>query len=279
MNIAGAPSFIIIGAVKAATTWIAHQLRSRDDVFLPGPEPHYFSRDYARGPDWYARCFDGARPGQRIGEKSADYLAHESAAARIAKDLPGTRLIAQLRNPVDRAYSDYCMLYRRGQVSGNVAAELDPARTTQPRFLNDGLYAKHLARFFDHFPADHVEIILHDAIRIAPEQCAARVAAFLNLPPHPLADAEQRHNDSASAVLPLALRRLPAPIKGLAAPLRNNAAFRSIRGMFARPVDYPAFTPDVRARVQEYYRDDIARLQRMIGRDLTHWLNPVAEAA
>ena len=95
------PQFLIIGAVKAATTWVADQLRARDDVFLPGPEPHYFSRAYNRGENWYESLFGEARAGQLIGEKSADYLADSQAPARAAALLPNATLIAQLRNPVD----------------------------------------------------------------------------------------------------------------------------------------------------------------------------------
>ena len=111
------PQFLIIGAVKAATTWIADQLRARDDVFMPGPEPHYFSRDYDRGATWYASLFADARADQLIGEKSADYLADSEAPARAAALLPDAMLIAQLRNPVDRAYSDYCMSAAPGRAT------------------------------------------------------------------------------------------------------------------------------------------------------------------
>src|SRR5690349_5454229 len=137
------PQFLIIGAVKAATTWIADQLRARDDVFMPGPEPHYFSRVHDRGDDWYASLFAEARAGQMIGEKSADYLADANAPARVAALLPDAILIAQLRNPVDRAYSDYCMHFRRGYVGRDVERYLGK-RPETPRFLQSGLYARHI---------------------------------------------------------------------------------------------------------------------------------------
>ena len=82
------PEFAIIGAVKGATTWVAHQLRSQPGIFLPQQEPHYFSTAFDRGIDWYANLFREAPAGARIGEKSADYLAHPWAAARLAALLP-----------------------------------------------------------------------------------------------------------------------------------------------------------------------------------------------
>ena len=68
------------------------------------------------GPDWYAAQFAGARTDQLIGEKSASYLADARVPARLRAVLPEARLIVQLRNPIERAYSDYCMLLRRGEV-------------------------------------------------------------------------------------------------------------------------------------------------------------------
>src|SRR3546814_15036318 len=84
---------------------------------MPGPEPHYFSTEFHRGPDWYEDFFAAADADQVVGEKSADYLAHPEAARRIAQRLPEARLVVPLRNPIARASSDYCMFFRRGAVS------------------------------------------------------------------------------------------------------------------------------------------------------------------
>ena len=56
------PEFIVIGAVKAATTWIAHHLRQNPAIYMPGPEPHFFSSEYDRGSDWYRSLFAEASP-------------------------------------------------------------------------------------------------------------------------------------------------------------------------------------------------------------------------
>lgn len=265
------PQFLIIGAVKAATTWIADQLRARDDVFMPGPEPHYFSRDYDRGENWYASLFAEARTDQLIGEKSADYLAESDAPARAAALLPDAMLIAQLRNPVDRAYSDYCMLYRRGHVGSDVERYLD-TRSAIPRFLQNGLYARHIARWRDHFPADRLKIILYDDIRAEPELVLAEVLGALQL--SPVIDAERvkrRSNDSEAPLVPLPLRRLPQSIKNLVAPFRGNPAFEATRRLFARSIEYPRLTTDLRKRLNDYYADDVAQLGRILDRDLSAW--------
>ena len=141
------PDFVIIGATKAATTWLSHNLGAHPEVFLPSQELHYFSRFHEKGDEWYGAHFRGARQTQLIGEKSASYLPHPEAPQRLRHLLPRARLIAQLRNPIERAYSDYCMHYRRGEVSRDIERYLDPARTPIPRLLDDGFYHRHLTNF------------------------------------------------------------------------------------------------------------------------------------
>jgi hypothetical protein len=103
------PDFVIIGATKSATTWLSSNLSAHPRVFLPSPELHYFSRHYDKGEEWYRSHFADARDGQLIGEKSASYLPDAQTPHRLHRLLPKARLIAQLRNPIERAYSDYCM--------------------------------------------------------------------------------------------------------------------------------------------------------------------------
>lgn len=271
MNERQLPRFLIIGAVKAATTWVADQLRARDDVFLPGPEPHYFSRFHDRGTDWYASLFANAGRDQLIGEKSADYLADSEAPARVAALLPDAMLIAQLRNPVDRAYSHYCMHFRRGYVGGDVERHLD-TRAGTPYFLQSGLYAHHIARWRDHFPAERLKIILYDDIRAEPARVLTGICRLLHLPP--AVDAEsvrKRSNDSEAPLVPRPFRRLPQPIKDLVAPLRGHPAFEATRRLMARPIVYPRLTSDLRLRLNDYYADDVAKLERLLDRDLSAW--------
>lgn len=268
------PEFLIIGAAKAATTWIANQLRARPDVFIPGPEPHYFSREYDRGEQWYRAWFEDSRADQLVGEKSADYLADPQVPERIAKLLPDAKIVVQLRNPVDRAYSDYCMLYRRGTVSGEIHKFLGSQDNTQPRFLNDGLYNQHLRRFLDYFPADKVKIILYDDIRTTPEEVVTEVNVFLGLP-----DLEsgvqlvERANVKDAPLLPLAMRRTLAPAKRLVAPLRSKPWFKAVHGVLSKEMPYPALSPDLKRSMRDFYAKDVQGLGSLLQRDLSHWLS------
>lgn len=266
------PEFVIIGAAKAATTWIVHQLQQHPQVFLPGPEPHYFSTEYENGHKWYADWFADAAPEQVIGEKSADYLAHPLAAQRLQALLPDAQLLVQLRNPIERAYSDYCMLFRRGTVGGPPEKYLQRG-AERSRFLDDGLYHLHLSRFLDLYPREQIALILHEDIKREPEAIIKQVCGHLGLQPHVAAqEVGARVNDSDAPTLPLTMRRLLAPAKPIVAPLRRQSWFRSAHAALARRPNYPPFTNDLRRRLRDFYAADIEKLGPMLGRDVSRWL-------
>jgi Sulfotransferase domain len=268
------PSFVIIGAAKAATTWLRNQLEARSDVSLPKQEPHYFTREYARGEAWYREWFAGAGEGQMVGEKSADYLADPAVPERMHQLLPEAKLIVQLRNPVDRAYSDYCMLYRRGTVGKDIRTYLDPARQSpEPRFLDHGAYHRHLTKFLEFYSGSRLKVLIYEDIKNKPEQAFREVEEFLELPlsevPRPLV---ANANVKDAPLLPLPLRRALAPAKHWVEPLRSQAWFKAIRGAFARELEYPALPDDLRLALCDHFAQDIANLERLIGRDLGHWM-------
>ncbi len=282
MDAKGKPHFVIIGAVKAATTWTARQLAQHPSIFIPGPEPHYFSSEYERGPDWYSSFFADAPAGAVIGEKSADYLAHPMAAERIASDLPEARLVVQLRNPIERAYSDYCMLYRRGttqKAPGAYFSERQDGDGFGARFLSGGLYAEHLARFLDRFAREQLLVLLYEGISDEPRGTLIRIAEHIGIDGPASGPAMARENDGAARMLPLPMRKALRPFKKAAAPLRGQDWFKSLRGIFARQIAYPPLEIEARNFLSDYYRSDIKELGAMIGRDLSPWLSPPAPAA
>jgi len=274
------PAFIIIGAVKGATTWIAHQLREHPDLWLPNAEPHFFSTEYHRGPEWYASLFAAAPAGRILGEKSADYLAHPDAPARIAHRLPQARLIVQLRDPVQRAYSDYCMLYRRGMVGNDPRKHLTGDGAHTSRFLVGGMYGAHIKRYMNHFAREQLLVVLYETLSHSAESVLANVCQHIGVRSHvaPAAIAA-RKNDGAADLLPLSLRRILQPLRPVLDPLRSIPLFAQMRASLAAPMVYPPLINETRQIMRDFYRDDILWLQDFLEQDLCAWLSDSASPA
>ena len=244
---------------------------------MPKDEPHYFNRNFALGDEWYRSLFAQARPGQRLGEKSASYLASTEVPERLASLLPRARLIVQLRNPIERAYSDYCMLFRRGEVSARIEDHLDPLRAARGRFIADGEYAAHLSRWFSHYAREQFLVLVHDDICANPGASFDAVARFLSLEAGPVSNLTEAVKVKESPTLPPSMRRMLLPFKSMAAPFRAQRWFSSIHGLLARPVEYPPLPDELRKRLRDHYRSDVARLEHMLGRTVT-WMDAVASS-
>ncbi|WP_226637337.1 sulfotransferase family protein [Novosphingobium profundi] len=269
--------FVIIGAAKSATTWLQKQLQSDPGVYMPDPELHYFSREYARGQDWYLSQFDTDPAARTVGEKSNSYLYSPEAAARLHRHLPNVKLVAQLRNPVERAYSGYCMLFRRGEVGSDITSYLDPATSENMQLLGSGNFAEHLKPYIELFGQERLLVLFFEGVMGNPDAQMALVRSHLGLPSRPLAsEGGGKVKDKTVPLVPPILRKRLAWMKPLARPLRGTPAFESMRGLIARRVQYPPLTEDLRKRLNDYYSPSIEALERISGQSLRHWYGPTA---
>jgi hypothetical protein len=185
------PDFIIIGAQKGGTTTF-YGLLTRHPNVEPAAirELHFFDRSdrFDKGVEWYRRCFPPPRwnNGRRsiTGEKTPFYLFHPHVPERMAEVIPQARLIALLRNPVDRAYSQYHHDIRRAQASG----------TTEPRtfeeaieqhdssYLPRGIYVDQLLRWSEYFGKEQMLILKSEDFFEHTTQTMTLVQDFLDLP-------------------------------------------------------------------------------------------------
>lgn len=253
--------FLIIGAAKCATTWLQMSLMQTPAIYMPGPELHFFSREYNRGMAWYRDQFEDCETAELIGEKSNSYLTEPEAAGRISRDCPEVRLIVQMRDPVQRAYSDYCMLFRRGSVSGDIRQYLDPDVASGDRFLNDGRYAIHLRRFYDLFPAEDILLLAYEDIRSSPQEQLHKVGAHIGSTPSLGAPVQDRVKDKKAHVVPRGLRRVLAPFRPVLDPLRLSWPMRTLRNAVARKVNYPTLPVDIAKKMADFYSQDIEDLK------------------
>src|SRR3954451_14010239 len=127
-------AFCVLGAGKAGTTWLFEVLAAHPHVTVArAKETMFFDENFHRGLGWYHSLFPDST-GQPVGEVSNSYLAAPAVPERMAAYNPGMRLVALLRDPIDRALSNYLFFVRNGQVSGSFEAAL----AERPDILDHG---------------------------------------------------------------------------------------------------------------------------------------------
>jgi len=207
------PDFVIIGAQKAGTTSLFRYLSQHPEV-LPSArkEVHYFDLQLDRGERWYRSQFPTrferdrvrAREGRCLtGEASPYYLFHPLAPARARALVPEARLIALLREPVDRAFSHYHHEKRAGREPLEFGAAIERERAefsaeserliAQPErysefhhrhcYLHRGRYADQLEHWLESFPAEQLLILRSEDLFDHPAETFSRVLEFIGLSP------------------------------------------------------------------------------------------------
>jgi hypothetical protein len=208
------PDFLGIGTQKGGTTSLQKLLELHPGAYLPAAkELHYFSLHGDRGAAWYANQFAEARPDQRCGEITPYYLFHPEAPARIQALLPGARLIVLLRDPVERALSQYFHARRHGfeplELAEALAAEPIRLRGSEARlhepgsadtshqkhsYVSRSRYAQQLERYAALFPARQLLVLRSEDLFKRTEACWQEIQAFLELEPIELPAPLQRAN-------------------------------------------------------------------------------------
>lgn len=288
------PNFIVIGAAKAGTTSLHWYLAEHPEVFMtPAKDPSYFAYGVdekgqllwgepefhgfpVRSLEEYQRLFAETGGASAIGEASTMYLECPQAASRIRALLPGARIICSIRQPVDRAYSDYLMFLRRRGRRFDPTRDLTAASAwarPDSRWMRIGLYHHQLARYFEAFPREQIQVLLFDDLRRDPVRFVQEVYRFLEVDPAFVPDLITPHAAGgmpASVMLEsLFLRSARSPVKSWV-PRRTANWLRRLRGRTMRRA--PALPGELKQELTGHFREDIARTAELIGRSLDHWL-------
>jgi len=266
------PNFLVIGAPRSGTTWIEKNLRAHPDVFMPSrKELHFFDRDYARGLTYYEDLFSGWSGQAAVGEASPSYLAGRDDAVdiarRIAENLPGVRLIASLRNPIDRVYSRF--LNAKAKFDENAALSLEDKLREKPEFLREGIYADHLQRYYEVFPREQVLVLLYDDLIANGHAFMKRVYTFLSVDANFTTGLEEVRVNAAAGKRNLA-RSKSLWLLGRAIG-RLGARRLADRLRTANSRELPQMSPETRQLLLEMYRPHNERLEKLIDRDLSAW--------
>lgn len=175
--------FIGVGASRSGSSWLSSCLAEHPEIcFSTEKETHFFDdlHSYQKGPDYYESFFKCHSNNQIKGEFTPGYFTNHEVAERIYNHNPNVKIIVILRNPVERAYSEY--LY-------NVARELEKEKTfasalagrLSKRYINRGLYSKHLKQFYEIFPAEQILILDYADVSVRPAELLKEVYNFLGV--------------------------------------------------------------------------------------------------
>lgn len=301
----GRPNFFIVGAPKCGTTALSEYLREHPAVFMSRPkEPHFFSRDYpyyyAPGEeslDHYLRLFEAAQAEHRaVGEASVWYLYSREALPAIREFDPDARIIAMVRSPLELVPSLHSQMYYVRDED-----EADPARAWAlqderragrkmppnarvPAFLQYGEAAslgRQIGRALEVFPSEQVLTLVFDDLRTDPGAVYRRTLEFLDLPhdgrtEFPRINANKAHRRDVVARLtqrpPRALVRVAQGVKRVLG-IRRLGVLDRIRAGNREQAERPAPDAAFVAEMRSYFREDVALLGELLGRDLSHWLD------
>lgn len=271
------PTFLIIGAARAGTTSLADYLGEHPQVFVaPEKEINYFDRHHARGPDWYRARFAGAGGAAAVGEASPAYMYFDDALARMRDLVPDAKLVAILRDPVDRLYSDYWYRTQLGEtrsfaavVRQEISEDGKPFhQTMRMGYLEVGRYARHLRRVCKHYPRESLLVLLTDDLRSDPAGTFASLCRFIGVDDGFRPGGLGRPTNEAYSLRWPALRRA---VWWLRLGRRWPSLARRVENFNRVPLDKPAMDATLRAELKAWYAADNADLSKWLGRDLSAW--------
>lgn len=195
------PDFIIAGAPRSATTWLYYAADLHPTVAMAKPlqpEPKYFLIDhlYQRGLGHYSQTWFNELPADcLVGEKSTNYMESPVAATRIARDLPNAKIVFLLRNPIDRAYSNYLWSKQNGLETESFerALELETEREQRLKpdwryarpfsYYSRGLYADLLKPWLALFDRDQLLFLKSEDVATCPRDLVSTFHSFLGVSP------------------------------------------------------------------------------------------------
>jgi hypothetical protein len=299
------PDFLLVGAPKAGTTALHAALAQHPELFLSGvKEPKYYLCGDSpppayRGPgdahsnqEWiwqrqrYLDLFADAGEDQLAGESTPLYLYHRDARRRIASDLPRARLVAVLRDPVDRAYSNWMHLWADGlepcadvvEACNLEAKRVDDGWAPFWHYRGLGMYGRQLDDLFEHFPAEQVLVLRYRSLVDDPRTALNRVCRFLGVSEDVVTEIPK--GNSKPFVHPSARTKLLGPMVRTGAAVGQFLPPRAWR-VASKPLvgqlhqrgnpERPRLTPEQGEILRAPFLDDIDLLETITGESFDDW--------
>lgn len=297
------PNFLIISPPKTGTTSLYYYLGQHPSIFIsPVKEPGFFINEPGKfvektikhsltntitSLEEYKKLFSGIKNETAYGEASTHYFYDLNAAERIHALIPDIKIITILRNPVERAFSDYLMFYGLLETEPckdfqeAILAELEQPESNilegeKRRYIEAGLYHKHLSRYFRWFDEDQIKVFLFEDFRMNSRAVVKETYQFLGVDPNFIPETKLEYNKSGLPKNQLLHDLLTKP----------NIITNSLRVMipewmkarmlsFAQNINYskPKISKDAVEFLIDIFREDLIKLQKILNKDLSDWFN------
>ncbi|NEQ38135.1 MAG: sulfotransferase [Okeania sp. SIO3I5] len=299
------PTFLIIGVQKAGTTSIYGYLTEHPQVYMsPRKETNFFCVDREKKPEenrerkpwmgnktridtWekYCELFIDVKDEIAVGEASPNYLVRYQISSEMIKNyLPDVKMIAILRNPVDRAYSDYLMHLRDGINAGKLRSLSEQVKfhSETSSTIKKGLYYTPIKHYFDTFGQEKLKIFLYDDLTKDSVKMMQEIYRFIGVDDTFNPDTSKRKQSAAvpknQTLNNLLQTRNPirtaiSSTLKLAMSLEMRQKLRSgLVNLNSGGKELQPLSSEERQLLTDFYREDILKLQDLIQRDLSSWL-------
>jgi hypothetical protein len=264
-------NFMLIGAQKAGTTSLSHQLAQHPQInFCKFKEPDFFSKSL----DWktelpsYLDQYENT-PGKIYGEGSTTYswlLEYPHTAKRIKEYNPDIKLIYLMRQPVERAISHYTHHLLKARTKYPIEREIFEF----PTYINHSSYALQLAPYFELFPKCQIHLMFFEEYVKSPLQSLNELADFLGIERKGFDEVDLKPQyQSLERTGDTKLKKFLTPLAKMLFPVRMRNA---LRGPFVYKLDKKQEVSDEFKRLLwRYFENDVAALERYLGRSLDFW--------
>ncbi len=296
------PDFLIVGAAKAGTTALYHQLGTHPDIFMsPQKEMNFFALENQaidfKGPGdmngihrtsvtnktEYLSFFMESNNKQIKGEVSPLYLYSKLAAKNIKKYIPNVKIIVCLRNPIDRAFSAFSHLTRdhRENEKDFLKAfsknheRIDAEWAEIWHYGSMGLYGHQLERYYSEFDSNQIQILIYEEFVKDPQRTLKTICDFLKIDSTVEFEFEKKYNKSGSPKFQ-ALHKMmirPNVVKKFGKYLIPKIFRTRLREDIINfnLIDNQSITSEQFQSIYPFFEEDILRTEILINTDLSHW--------
>ncbi len=273
--------FIGIGAQKCATSWLHDVLATHPEVATSEPkELNYFHANYERGAYWYESKFQTNDASKIAGEFSPNYFMSRDAAERAQRYNPAMRLIAMVRDPVARAFSNHLHEIRKKHIPEDTSFEA--AMKENPAYVRQSQYGTNIGRWLDYFEKDQLLVLFAEDVATDPEAAFARIATHLQISTN--IDSETLHGRSHESVAVKSERiqntlrfggdlARKAGVGGAVAHIKSAPGVSALLKANKKDLrtHVPDMTPETRAQLEELFMPDMQFICELTGRKELPW--------